>query len=653
VNERTTAPYGSWRSPITSPLVAASGVSLRELEVVENDLYWIEGRPLEGGRNVIMRRCADGRLVEVTPQGFNVRTRVHEDQGGGDYCVHGSSVYFANWDDQRLYHHNVDGDQQPQPITPEPDTPAGARYADLSITPDGRLIICVCELHADLGRDAVTEIVAVPADGLTEPRVLVSGSDFYAYPRLSPDGRRLAWMTWNYPQMPWDGSELWVADLTPDATVSGARKVAGGTDEAIFQPAWSPQGILHFISDRTGWWNLYRERSGVVEALAPMEAEFGQALWCLNQSTFAFLGDGSIACVFEQSGIGHIGLLRPGQQHMDDLHVPETAFGYRSYLRSDGQRLFYLGSSASDFTCLVAFDPATGGREVLRRSRERSIDPAYLSMPEAIEFPTDGGLSAHAFYYRPVNRDYMAVSGERPPLIVANHGGPTGATSPALNLSTQFWTSRGFAVVDVNYGGSTGYGRAYRQRLNSQWGVVNLADCANVARFLVDRDEVDGQRIAIHGGSAGGYTALCALVFSDLFAACAAHYGISDLETWAKETYKFEAHMADILVGPYPETRDRYRARSPIYFVDHASCPAIILQGLEDRICPASQAENMVAALRAKGVPVAYVPFAGEQHGYRRAENIQRALDAELYFYGRIFGFQPVDHVEPVIIENL
>lgn len=653
VNGQTLAPYGSWRSPVTSALVATSGVGLRELEVVGNDPFWIEARPRDGARNVIVRRHPDGRVVDVTPPGFSVRTRVHEDQGGGEYCVNGSSVYFVNWHDQRLYRQDVDGVQPPTPVTPAPDIPEGARYADLRSTPDGRLIVCVRELHTDAGRDAVTEIVAVPADGSAEPRVLVSGDDFYADPRLSPDGRRLAWMTWNHPRMPWDGSEVWVADFARDGAVSGARKVAGGADEAIFQPAWSPEGVLHFVSDRSGWWNLYREHAGVVEALAPMEAECGQALWCLNQSTYAFLADGSIACLFEQLGIGHLGLLRPGQRRLDDLHVPETTFGYRGYVRSDGQRLFYIGGSATDFARLVALDPFTGEREVLRRSREQVIEPGFLSVPEAIEFPTEGGLTAHAFYYPPVNRDHTGGSGERPPLIVANHGGPTGATSPALNASIQFWTSRGFAVVDVNYGGSTGYGRAYRQRLNGQWGIVNLADCANAARYLVARGDVDGQRVAISGGSAGGYTALCALVYSDFFAACAAHYGISDLETWAGETYKFEAHMADILVGPYPEMRERYRARSPIHFVDRASCPAIILQGLEDRICPASQAETMVAALRARGLPVAYVPFAGEQHGYRSAGNIQRALDAELSFYGRIFAFQPADAIEPVVIENL
>ncbi len=647
MDQSRTAPFGSWRSPITSALIVEGGIRLGQLEVSGADVYWLEGRPREGGRHVLVRRAHD-QTIELTPDGINVRTRVHE-YGGGAYWVHGSTVYFASWADQRLYRQDITGGD-PTPITPEPDLPAGARYADGRVTPDGGWIICVRELHAE-GHEAVNELVIIPGDGSAPPRALASGHDFYAFPRLSPDGRQLAWTSWDHPNMPWDGCELWVADLdTTSGTLSGPRKVAGGPDESIFQPGWSPDGTLHFVSDRTGWWNLYREREGIVGPLAPMEAEFGEPQWGFGDSRYTFLADGSIACAFDKDGRTRLGLIERGLPGLRELDTPYTSI---DNLRSDGQRLYFLGASPTEFPAVVALDPATGSAEVLRRARELGVDVAYFSAPQPIEFPTEGGLTAHALYYAPANRDYSGPAGVLPPLLVHSHGGPTGAASSALDLNVQYWTSRGFAVVDVNYGGSTGYGRPYRQRLNGQWGIVDVADCANAARYLAQRGDVDGRRLIIRGGSAGGYTTLSCLVFTNVFAAGASHYGIADLETFVVDTHKFESRYIDSLVGPYPEMREVYRARSAINFIDHMSCPVILFQGLEDKIVPPSQAEQMVAVLRARGLPFAYVAFEGEQHGFRRAENIQRALDGELYFYARVFGFDTAEPIEPVEIENL
>lgn len=647
MSEFTTAPCGSWRSPITAELIARGAVPLTQVEIDGDDVYWLEGRRLEGGRYVLVKGRADGTRAEVTPEGFNVRTRVHE-YGGGSYLVHSGTVYFSNFADQRLY--RQDPGDEPRAITPHPDLPAGARYADGRVTPNGNLIICVRELHAE-GREAVNEIVALPVDGSQAPLVMVSGNDFYASPRISPDGGKLAWLAWDHPRMPWDGTELWIGDLSEEGTVSGVQRVAGGPAESIFQPAWDPAGTLHFVSDRTGWWNLYRLRDGAAEALAPMEAEFGMPQWVFGNSTYAFPGDGSIACIYTKDGMDNLGIVRPGNSRVESLDVPRSSY---QFLRSDGRnRLVFIAASPTEASAVTEVNIETGAIEVLRRSVGFDLEPRYISTPRQIDYPTDGGQMAHAIFYPPANRDYVTPSGERPPLLVLSHGGPTARTPMALDLDLQFWTSRGFAVVEVNYGGSTGYGRAYRERLKGQWGIVDVVDCINAARYLVERGEVDGRRLAIRGGSAGGYTTLCALTFHDVFAAGASYYGVADLEALELDTHKFESRYSNSLVGPYPEMKELYRARSPIHFADRISCPVILFQGLEDRVVPPSQSETMMQALRQKGLPVAYITFEGEQHGFRRAENIQRALEAELYFYSRVLGFPLTDPVEPVPIENL
>ncbi len=642
------APYGSWRSPISADLLVGQTVGLSEIALDGDDVYWLEARPYEAGRSVIVRRMPDGQVSDVTPPGFNARTRVHE-YGGGAYAVHGGIVYFSNFGDQRLYRQVVGG--VPEPLTPE--SPAQAlRYADGVVDTHRGRLICVREdhTHAD---EPVNTIVAVDLGGASlrdGGKVLVAGNDFYAAPRLSADGTKLAWLTWNHPNMPWDGTELWVATLLPDGMPAERQRVAGGPRESIFQPEWSPDGDLSFISDRSGWWNLYRWRGGRVERLTQREAEFGAPQWVFGLSTYAFESAGRLICRYVERGEARLASLETATARLEPLAAPFTSIGS---VRAAAGRVFFIGGSPQQAPAVVRLDLATGAIEVLRRSSTVEIDPGYLSIPETIEFPTEGGHTAFAFYYRPKNRDVIGPPGEQPPLLVHSHGGPTSASTSTLNLQTQFWTSRGFAVVDVNYGGSTGYGRAYRERLRGQWGIVDLDDCVNAARYLVARGEVDPRRLAIAGGSAGGYTTLCALTFRDLFSAGASYYGVSDLEALAKDTHKFESRYLDGLIGPYPERRDLYVARSPIHFVERLSCPVIFFQGLDDPIVPPDQAERMVRALRAKGLPVAYLAFEGERHGFRKAEHIKRAIEAELSFYGRVFGFQPAGPIEPVPIENL
>ena len=450
--------------------------------------------------------------------------------------------------------------------------------------------------------------------------------------------------------MPWDGTELWVAELNSDGSPGRKELVAGGVDESIFQPEWSPGGVLHFVSDRTGWWNLYRWRDGQAEPLAEMEAEFGEPQWIFGISTYGFEADERLICSYTTKDGSRLATLDTAARKLEPIETPYT--GIRGVVAGPGRAAFLAGSP-TECSAVVLLDLTTKRPEVLRRVSDITVDSGYLSAPEPVEFPTENGLSAHSLYYPPKNRDYVAPAGERPPLLVKSHGGPTSATSSTLSLSIQYWTSRGIAVLDVNYGGSTGFGRAYRRRLDGEWGVVDVDDCANGARYLVERGDVDGERLAITGGSAGGYTTLCALTFRDVFKAGASHYGVSDAEALAKETHKFESRYLDRLIGPYPERADLYRERSAIHFTEQLSCPVIFFQGLEDEIVPPNQAETMVEALRSKGVPVAYLPFEGEQHGFRRAENIKRALDGEIYFYSRIFGFELADKVEPVPIANL
>jgi len=640
----TIAPYGSWKSPITSDLIVSETMGLEQIALDGSDIYWIESRPAEGGRYVVVRMSLRGEIEDMTPAPVvNVRTRVHE-YGGGAYAVLNRTLFFSNFADQRLY--RQDPDSSPRPITPAGDL----RYADGVIDSRRNKMICVCEDHSVPGKEAINSLVAIDLDGSESKKVLAQGYDFYSSPRLSPDGTRLAWLAWNHPNMPWDGTELWIGEFEKDGSLGRAELVAGGLVESIFQPEWSPDGILHFVSDRTGWWNLYRWHNGHLVALTEMEAEFAEPQWRFRLSTYSFVSPDHIICAFTQDGIWKLVSLNTTSREIDPFALPFTEI---SDVRACKDYVVFIAGSPTEPISVVKLDIRSRETQILRRSSKVAANEGYLSRPEAITYPTGEKLLAHALYYRPQNKDFQAPSGERPPLLVISHGGPTGAASCALNLMIQYWTSRGIAVMDVDYGGSSGYGRAYRERLNGKWGIVDVDDCANGAINLAKRGEVDESRLIIRGGSAGGYTTLSALTFRRTFKAGASYYGISDLEVLAKETHKFESRYLDRLIGPYPECRELYRERSPIDFPEKLSCPVIFLQGLEDKIVPPNQARMMFDALRTKGIPVALVEFAGEQHGFRRAENIKRAMDAELYFYSRIFNFQLAESIEPVPIENL
>jgi dipeptidyl aminopeptidase/acylaminoacyl peptidase len=644
--DKKIAPYGSWKSPITTDLIVKENIGLGQVQLDGDDVYWMEMRPSEGGRQVIVRLTPDDRRADVTPRDFNARTRVNE-YGGGDYTVSDGTVYFSNFKDQQLYRQTVDG---PPELISKDSIDDQVRYADAVVDRLRQRLICVREDHREKGREAVNEIVSIPCDGGTST-VLISGNDFYATPRLSPDGSRLAWLAWNHPNMPWDGSELWTAEFAGDGSITNPRLVAGGLRESIFQPEWSPDGRLYFVSDRSGWWNIYRETDGdSVECVWEMKAEFGAPLWVFGLSTFAFESKDRIVCTYVERGVWHLATIDTNAKRLDPLDTPYTEISFVH--ASSGRAVFRAGSASQPFS-IIEFDLETRTPKFLQRANNLKLDAGYISQAEAIEFPTEDGRTAHAFYYRPTNSDFNAPTNEKPPLLVKSHGGPTSAAIAVLMLGTQFWTSRGFAVLDVNYGGSTGYGRAYRERLNGTWGIVDVDDCVNGAKFLAEQGKVDGNRLVIDGGSAGGYTTLCALTFRDTFKAGASYYGVSDLEALEVDTHKFESRYSHNLIGPYPERRDLYRERSPVHFADQLSCPVIFFQGLEDKVVPPNQAEMMVEALRRKKVPVAYVAFEGEQHGFRRAENIKRSLDGELYFYSRVFGFELADEVEPVLIENL
>jgi dipeptidyl aminopeptidase/acylaminoacyl peptidase len=642
----TVAPYGSWSSPIDPELVARGGRRLSAPALAaDGAVWWAEGRPDEGGRVALVRRPEGGEPETVTSSDFNVRTRVHEYGGGAWALAAEDLVVFVNFADQRLYRQRLG--EGPVAITPEPESAGGLRYADMRVGPDGATVFCVREVHGE--GEAENQVVSLPLDGSEEPTVVASGRDFYSFPRPNRDGASLAFTCWDHPNMPWDGTELWLAPLADPA---GAQLVAGGPAESVFQPEWDAAGRLHFVSDRDGWWNLYRVENGAVEQLTAERADLAHPQWLFGGSTYAFLADGTVVCIRTEQGAERLFALAPDAWEPRDLGLPHTSFGYPS-LSTRGSRFAFAAATPTAETAVTVHDLTSGVTEVVRTASDVEIEAAYLSEPRPIEFPSGDGETAFAFYYPPANADFEAPPTERPPLIVQSHGGPTSHATPALDREFAYWTSRGFGVVDVNYRGSSGHGRAYRDRLRGSWGVVDTEDCVAAARFLAESDQVDGTRMAIRGGSAGGYATLCALTFHDAFAAGASYYGVADAEALARDTHKFESRYLDNLIGPYPEQADLYRERSPIHYAEQLRAPVILFQGLEDEVVPPNQAETMVAALAANSVPHAYLAFEGEQHGFRRAETEIRCLEAELYFYGRILGFDPAGEPTPVEIEGL
>jgi dipeptidyl aminopeptidase/acylaminoacyl peptidase len=620
-------------------------IGLSQPRIAGDDVYWIEMRPSERGRQVIVRRSADGEMSDINPPEFNARTRVHE-YGGGDYLVHDGAVYFSNFEDQQLYQQAAEG--VPKRITNESNDDR-LRYADAVVDGARNRLITVREDHRQQDREAQNTIAAVAIDGNSETD-LVSGNDFYSSPRVSPDGSQLAWLTWDHPNMPWDGCELWIGDMAADGSVLNHRLIAGGLRESIFQPEWSPDGTLYFVSDRSGWWNIYRAAGDGIECLCAMEAEFGVPQWVFGLSTYAFESAERIVCTFAEKGLWELGAIDTRTRSFERI---DTGFTDIFYVQASTGWAVFIAGSPRESLSIIEMNLNSGETKVLQRGANLEIDEGYISEPEVIEFPTENGLTAYGFYYAPKNRDFHGPADEKPLLLVKSHGGPTSAAVAIVMPTIQYWTSRGIAVLDVNYGGSTGYGREYRERLRGTWGIVDVDDCVNGAKFLAGRGDVDADRTVIDGGSAGGYTTLCALTFRDYFKAGASYYGVSDLEALEVDTHKFESRYSRSLVGPYPERKDLYFERSPIHFTNQLSCPLIFFQGLEDKVVPPNQAEMMVEALRDKRLPVAYVAFEGEQHGFRRAENIKRSLDGELYFYSRVFGFELAEPVEPVTIENL
>ncbi|MGC9671348.1 S9 family peptidase [Planosporangium sp. 12N6] len=641
-------PYGEWPSPISAADLADSGVTIGFVAAVGDEVWWDETRPREVGRTTVLRRRGDGTTVEVLPRPWQARTRAHE-YGGRAWLVvagtggRGPSLLFAHWDDQRLYLLD-DGAQQPRPLTPQPAGPGALRYADPVLDASRGEVLCVREAHRD-GR-VVRHVVAVPLDGSAATdagrvREVAGGSDFVAFPRLSPDGSHLAWIAWDHPRMPWDGTELRLARLDAGVATS-VRVLLGGPEESVLQPEWADERTLYAVSDRSGWWNLYRVGidSGEVRPLCVREEEFGFPLWLLGRQSYAPLGDGRLA-VLHGTGTYALGVLDPATGVLDDLDLPFTVWS--STLGVGADAVVGVAGSGQEPLTVVRVRPATGAVERLRPALDRLPDPAYLPQPRSEALPGPAGRVVYAHIYPPRNPRARAPEGELPPYVVFVHGGPTGQASPVLTLDVAYFTSRGVGVVDVDYGGSAGYGRAYRQLLAGRWGVVDVEDSVAAVRALVERGDADGARLAIRGGSAGGWTTLAAVTSTDVFAAGVSYFGVADALSFAADTHDFESHYLDGLIGPLPRARARYVERSPLSHVDRLSCPVLLLQGSDDRVVPPSQSLMVRDALAARGVPHAYVEFDGEQHGFRKQSSIIAAHEAELSFYGQILGFDPPD----------
>jgi dipeptidyl aminopeptidase/acylaminoacyl peptidase len=643
MSDKTTQPFGAWQSPITADLVAKAAKYLTELKINTGHIYWLERRPEEAGRQVIMQLTPQGQIKSLTPASMSVCNRVHE-YGGGNYVVNGEWIYFANDQDQRWYRQKQT--EQPEAITPTPMQPKAWRYADPVLSADGQWLIAVRESHHAHGVD--NELVAIATDASLVVQVLMSGYDFYAAPRISQDGKYLAWLCWRHPQMPWDGTELWYGELTAALEIINARCVAGSVNESVCQPNWSPDGKLYFCSDVTGWWNIYYYDHHLVEPICAMSAEFGYPQWVFGTNTYAFIDAKTLAVIITKQGKQQIGVVNTN--HFSALDIPFDSIVPN--VGVNGDEIIFIGGNAAVAPALMRYDLTQKKYQILYKSTALAVDKKYLSQPQVIEFVSDDRI-AHAFYYPPHNADYQAPTTEKPPLIVQSHGGPTASTSTELNLKIQFWTSRGFAVVDVNYGGSTGYGRAYRELLKGQWGIVDVADCVNAAKYLIAQGKADPKRLAIRGGSASGFTVLCALAFYDIFSVGASYYGVADLISMADDTHKFESHYLEKLIGKYPQEKALYEQRSPLHHADQLSCPIIFFQGLLDKVVPPAQTESMIAAMNKNKLPLAYLTFAQEAHGFRDARTIKTALEAELYFYLYFFRIKTSEALIPIKIENL
>ena len=636
-----TRSYGEWLSPVTAAMIAAGGVRLGDIQVDSQTLYWVESRPAEKGRNTLMRSEHTGEVSEMLFGPHNVRSRVHE-YGGGAFCVQGDQLYFSNDLDRQVY--RCQNNSPPQPLTHAPES----RFADLVLDTRRKRLIAVREQHREGVTAPQNTLVGISlSDGAVQ--TLASGADFYSNPVIAPDGGQLAYLKWNHPNMPWDGTWLQVAHFAADGSLTNDMHIDGGDDVSIFQPQWSPDGKLYFVSDRSGWWNLYCWDGHSVAPLLKMSVEFGLPQWVFGMSTYAIASDQLIVAAFTQGGEWRLAQIdaATGRHHVYDLPFTEI-----TQVRCNGGMAYFQGASPTKVVSVVALDIGSGSWRIVRESLQQPVDPDYFSVPESITFESDGHL-VQAFYYPPHNPDIRGPAGEKPPLMVICHSGPTGASCNGLYLKTQYWTSRGFAVLDVNYRGSTGFGRAYREQLNGLWGIADVADCVNGAKHLIDLVRVHPDQVVISGGSAGGFTVLAALTFHNVFQAGCSRYGISDMEALTLHTHKFESRYNDRLIAPYPAQRAVYQQRSPLCHVEKLDKPVIFFQGREDKVVLPVQSGKMADALRDKGIPVAYILFDGEGHGFRMAETVQRALEGELYFYSRLFQFTPADQITPVTIDNL
>ncbi|MEA3288220.1 MAG: S9 family peptidase [Candidatus Marinimicrobia bacterium] len=639
---RQIKPYGTWKSPVSSESLVESSLRLGQINIDHDKICWTEGRPSEKGRTALMEWSEKQGSREISHVDWDIRTRAHE-YGGGAFLADKSRRFYIDNQDQQLYEILATGDRKLLTGTDK------FRYADPVLDEERDQLYAVGEDHSD-PNEVRNMLLKVSLDGSGSQLVIAEGHDFYSNPQISPDGHKLLFLTWDHPHMPWDGTQLWLGDLDKTGNISHLELIAGVEAESVFQPRWDPNGDIYFISDRNGWWNLVEYSQGITRCILEMKAEFGLPQWIFGMSTYAVLNSGELVAAYRDLSGSQLIRINAASGNYTAIELPYSDI---DQVRGSGDMISFIGHTRDQPGEIVAMDLYSGKSQVLRKASETDLDDIYISSAEMITFEPRPGELTYAWYYPPLNPDYQAPPAEKPPLIVLSHGGPTGYSSGAFSLIVQYWTTRGFAIVDVNYSGSTGFGRKYRQRLVGNWGIRDVEDCAAAAAHLVDEGKVDPERLIIKGGSAGGYTTLAALTFTDVFKAGASYYGVGDLELLTRDTHKFESRYLDRLVGAYPAEKQLYRERSPINHTEQLDCPVIFLQGLDDPVVPPNQAETMVEALRAKGIPVAYVPFEGESHGFRQASTIIRAIESEFYFYAKIFGIEPADSLDGIEIYNL
>ncbi len=639
-NNKQALPFGSWPSKITADLVAGNSPRLSEPKLSQGRCFWLQSLPEEKGRVAILMKHKNSEHAYdwILPRPLSAKSKVHE-YGGGSYCVDGDDLYFVLADDQRVYHARLDKDNfEPHALTPDSD--AKLRFADLELDKHGKQLIAVCEDHRKTDEEAISSLVSIPLNGCGQLLTIAEGDDFYSSPAISPNKQYCCWLSWNHPHMPWDANLLWLCPRSPDGKFYQSNaKVVTGTGESIFQPRFSPDGDLFFVTDRDNWWNIYRietaqfdKDKAEAQQVTQLEAEFATPQWTFNMSTYDFLTADTLLATYTQNGVWYLCKVQLDTGHQEAIEGKRPAI---HGINCENNMAVYIASDYDKRSAVNLFDDANISSLTANNT---PVHQNELSHPVAFTFQTgDQGLNtAHGFYYPPANAKYTATQ-NKPPMITICHGGPTGATEASLNFKIQYWTNRGFAVLDVNYRGSTGFGRSYRHSLHGQWGIYDVDDVCAAADCAVNQGWADPEKLIIKGSSAGGYTVLAALAFRNTFKAGVSLYGIGDLETLVTDTHKFEARYLDKLVGNYPQQKAIYEQRSPIHYIDDISCPLLVFQGLEDKVVPPNQAETMVDAVRAKGLEVRYITFPDEGHGFRNAHNIETMLNEELRFYQDIF----------------